>query len=1181
MTSIGDYAFEGCTGLTSITIPESVTYIGDHAFEGCTGELIVNCDIPDYAFRHSGFTKVVIGESVTSIGYDAFDGCTGELIVNCDIPDYAFRHSGFTKVVIGESVTSIGYDAFDGCSNLAEITIAEGNPVYDSRGGCNAIIETSSNTLLLGCSATIIPEGVTSVGYFAFRNCDNLTSITIPESVTSIGEYAFYNCSSLTSITIPERVTRIGDMAFYGCTGLAEITIAEGNPVYDSRGGCNAIIETSSNTLLLGCSATIIPASVTSIGDDAFRDCYNLTSITIPEGVTSIGEWAFCGCDNLTSITIPESVTSIGNCAFWRCNNLKTMVVKNDVPPTIESKTLGTEPLTVAVPWQSMEAYRNADYWNSHNFIPLYTVTYMVDGEVFKTDKFTSGSTLISQVQTREYTFIPDEMPETMPAEDIVINGTITANSYNLIYMVDGEVFKTESVPYGSALTLLAEPTKEGHTFGGWSELPETMPAEDVTISGSFTVNSYNLIYVVDGEVFKTVSVAYGSALTPLAESIKVGHTFISNEMPETMPAEDIVINGTFTANSYNLIYMVDGEVFKTESVVYGTEVAFTDDIPTKEGHTLHGWYTPIDIASNADAMLYSNAPYYGYASDDRFNGWHVLFDGDANTYFHSDYSGDDSADGLDHYLRVDMGEGNSIKDFTFTYIVRGNQSSYTPRKIVVEGSNEANDEYDEIAVLTNLPTSRGAVYESDALGNGNAYRYIRYRVEGQSFFYIAEFGMSRVGALGTMPAHDVVVNALFIKNKYKVTFKVGDEVISEELLDYGSRIYTPQVPGKEGHSFSWGEVDSYVPAHDVTYEGSYSINSYTLTYRVDGVEYKTEQVVYGSEIVLTDDVPTKEGYTFNGWDLGDVGTTMPARNVVANALFTINQYKVTFKVGDEVISEELLDYGSRIYAPQVPNKEGHSFSWGEVDSYVPAHDVTYEGSYSINSYTLTYVIEGEIVKELSVPYGTAIASLERPVKEGYTFSLIGEIPETMPAEDTTLNGTFTINKYRVTIALNGVVKKTGMFEYGSPIEVPTFAEKEGYTLTWSEEVPATVPAKDVYYNAVYVAKTYQVYYFVGANLVHTADVPYGEKIPEYIYEPKEGEGEFLGWIGDDYETMPAHEVYFTAELGETGTDIHQLLQDGGKLVIYNIQGRKIQVGGLHELTTGVYIINGKKVVIK
>ena len=745
-------------------------------------------------------------------------------------------------------------------------------------------------------------------------------------------------------------------------------------------------------------------------------------------------------------------------------------MVRNVVPPTLESNSLGAEPLTVYVPSRSLETYCNADYWKDHKIIAMYTV----------------------------------------------------------IYMIDGESVKDVLVPCGASMETIEKPAKEGYTFS---------PSENV---------------------------------------------------PETMPAEDIVINGTFTANSYNLIYMVYGEVFKTEQVVYGSEFVLTDDVPAKEGYTFHGWYTPIDIASNADAMLYSNAPYYGYASNDKFNGWHVLFDGDANTYFHSDYSGDDSADGLDHYLRVDMGEGNSIKNFTFTYTVRGNDATYTPTEIVVEGSNEADGEYDEIAILTDLPTSRGAVYESDALGNGNAYRYIRYRVtetaynrkyHGHPYFYIAEFGMSRVGTLGTMPAHDVVTNALFTTNQYKVTFKVGDEVISEELLDYGSRIYTPQVPGKEGHSFSWGEVDSYVPAHDVTYEGSYSINSYTLTYRVDGVEYKTEQVVYGSEIVLTDDVLTKEGYTFNGWDLGDVGTTMPARNVVANALFTINQYKVTFKVSDEIISEELLDYGSSIHAPQVPDKEGHSFSWGEVDSHVPAHDVTYEGSYSINSYTLTYVIEGEIVKELSVPYGTALASLERPVKEGYTFSLIGEIPETMPAEDTTLNGIFIINKYRVTFALNGVVIETGMFEYGTPIEVPTFAEKEGYTLTWSEEVPATVPAKDVYYNAVYVAKIYQVYYFVGVNLVHTADVPYGEKIPEYIYEPKEGEGEFLGWIGDDYETMPAHEVYFTAELGEK-TDIEEAIANGQQsATIYDLQGRRVV--NTENLKGGVYIINGKKVVIK
>ena len=947
VTSIGYGAFEGCTGLTSITIPESVTYIGSGAFEGCIGELYVNCNIPEMAFSRTGFTKVVIGEGVTYIGEYAFEGCTG-----------------------------------------------------------------------------------------------------------------------LTSITIPESVTYIGDHAFEGCSNLSSIIVEEGNLVYDSRENCNAIIKTETNELISGCQSTIIPESVTSIGEWAFCGCDNLTSITIPESVTSIGGSAFSGCSSLTTITIPESVTSIGDDAFGGCGNLKTIVVKNEAPPTIESNSLGDEPLTVAVPWQSMEAYRNADYWNLHDFIPLYTITYMVDDEVFKTDKFTSGSTL-----------------------------------------------------------------------------------------------------------------------TP---PVKGGYTFSSDEMPETMPAEDIIINGTVTVNSYDLIYMVDGEVFKTESVAYGSEITLTNDIPTKEGHAFSEWILPlssyetlpIDIASNADAMLYSNAPYNGSNSYDRFNGWHVLFDGDANTYFHSDYSGANSADGLDHYLRVDMGEGKSVKDFTFTYTVRGDVTSYTPRKIVVEGSNDADGEYTAIAILTNLPTNGGAVYESDVLGNGNAYRYIRYRVEGQPFFYFAEFGMSGgvivILRTLTMPAHDMVVNASFTKNKYKITFKVDDEVISEEMVTYGSEIVAPN-PAKEGHTLNWDEIPATMPAEDITINGSYSINSYTLTYRVDGVAFKTVQVMYGSVVVPIEEIPTKEGYTFSGWNMRE-GVTMPARNAYVNALFTINQYKVTFKVGDEVISEELLDYGSIIHAPQGPEKEGHSFSWGEVDSYVPAHDVTYEGNYSINSYTLTYVIEGEIVKELSVPYGTAIASLERPVKEGYTFSLIGEIPETMPAEDTPLNGTFTINKYRVIFALGGVVKKMEVLEYGTTIVAPTFPEKEGYTLTWSEDIPATVPANDVYYNATYVPNIYQVYYFVGFELVYTADVPYGERIPEYIYDPEEGEGEFLYWAGDDYESMPAHEVYFTAVLGEVDTDVRQLLQNAGELIIYDLQGRRVVNT---DNLKGIYIVNGKRVVIK
>ena len=144
---------------------------------------------------------------------------------------------------------------------------------------------------------------MTSIGESTFWGCSGLTLITIPKSVTSIGCYAFYDCTSLTSITIPNYVTSIGNYAFSGCSGLTSIIVGNGNQKYDSRNNCNAIIEKESNTLIAGCKKTIIPNSVTSIGENAFRNCSGLTSITILESVTNIGNWAFSWCSGLTSIT--------------------------------------------------------------------------------------------------------------------------------------------------------------------------------------------------------------------------------------------------------------------------------------------------------------------------------------------------------------------------------------------------------------------------------------------------------------------------------------------------------------------------------------------------------------------------------------------------------------------------------------------------------------------------------------------------------------------------------------------------------------------------------------------------------------------------------------------------------------------------------------------------------------
>ena len=171
------------------------------------------------------------------------------------------------------------------------------------------------------------------------------TSIVVKDGVTSIVGSAFDGCTGLTSVTIPNSVTSIGEYAFSDCTGLTSIVVENGNKVYDSR-NCNAIIETSTNTLIQGCKTTIIPNSVTSIGGWAFYGCTGLTSIIIPNSVTSIGMYAFSGCTGLTSLTIPNSVMEVDEGAFSGCTGLTSVLIGNNSELFMDATFFGYANLT-------------------------------------------------------------------------------------------------------------------------------------------------------------------------------------------------------------------------------------------------------------------------------------------------------------------------------------------------------------------------------------------------------------------------------------------------------------------------------------------------------------------------------------------------------------------------------------------------------------------------------------------------------------------------------------------------------------------------------------------------------------------------------------------------------------------------------------------------------------------
>ena len=816
-----------------------------------------------------------------------------------------------------------------------------------------------------------------------------------------------------------------------------------------------------------------------------------------------------------------------------------------------------------------------------------YTVTWTVDGKEFTTTTVKYGDAIIAPDYTAEagYDFAWDEIPATMPANDITINGTTTAKTYTVTWNVNGEKVGETTVKFGDAIADYAFDAPEGYEFSGWTDKPATMPASDITVNGTTTAKSYTVTWNVNGEKVGETTVKFGDAIADYEYAAPAGYNFSGwTDKPETMPASNITVNGTTTAKTYTVTWKVDGEVVGTTTETFGQPIAdFNYDAPV--GSTFGGWLDKPETMPDNENLVINGT----LSADIHTITWKV--NGEVIATTNAVY-------------------GAEIADYDYTAPTGYTFSGWTDKPATMPANNIEVNGTTTIKTYTVKWTINGEYYESTEVKYGEAVTAPQYTIPAGHSFAWGDIPSA-------MPDDDnLVINGTLTINRYTITYYYDEaetQVYFTETLDYGTAPTAKEAPtlkgkrfvdwdsdvpaaltqdvklhalftdieytvifkGPEGNLLDWtvtyedaidaitaedAAVEGYTftgvwkyngaavtfpttvkaltgdddkAATEFVFEGVYNINVYHIVFykseadKANGIVLHEQDYEFNTDISNAVADPTMEGHTFLGWDHEPA---IVESNDEFIGQWDINTYTVTWKVGDDFTTTTMVKYGEALVAPEYTPAAGYDFEWVDVPATMPANDaLVISGKLTAKTYTVTWKVNGEIVGTTTVTFGEAIADYAYTAPTGYTFSGWTDKPETMPADDAlVINGTNIANKYTVKfVDADGAEISSDEFEFGSDITAPTITVPEGMTLVgWvdgdGEAFTGKVPAKNVTYKP---------------NIVSDDNVPYAIEIylenVDGVYELS-GSTSLTGTTGQSVSAVAGEVSGFTFNAAES-----------------------------------------------